>query len=77
MRAVKSLDTTPETPSGSCSTVSATLPSAPSDLLCSREIVFSGRRRLVFVHGCFWHGHRCRRGDRVPKTNTALCVPKT
>jgi len=21
------------------------------------------------VHGCFWHGHHCPRGDRVPKTN--------
>ncbi len=23
----------------------------------------------LFVHGCFWHGHKCPRGDRRPKTN--------
>lgn len=27
-------------------------------------------RVAVFVHGCFWHGHACRRGARMPKTNT-------
>jgi DNA mismatch endonuclease (patch repair protein) len=26
------------------------------------------RRRAIFVHGCFWHGHDCRRGT-IPKTN--------
>jgi DNA mismatch endonuclease, patch repair protein len=24
---------------------------------------------VIFVHGCFWHGHHCPRGDRVPRTN--------
>ncbi|MGD1105522.1 MAG: hypothetical protein ABR865_00640 [Terracidiphilus sp.] len=24
----------------------------------------------IFVHGCFWHGHGCPRGARLPKTNT-------
>lgn len=24
---------------------------------------------VIFVHGCFWHGHRCSKGDRLPKTN--------
>ncbi|TES81935.1 hypothetical protein E2P84_05385 [Burkholderia cepacia] len=28
------------------------------------------RRKVIFVHGCFWHGHACKRGARVPKTNT-------
>ena len=28
-----------------------------------------GRRLAVFVHGCFWHGHDCARGARVPKAN--------
>jgi DNA mismatch endonuclease (patch repair protein) len=25
------------------------------------DIVFRRRRRVIFVHGCFWHGHDCRR----------------
>jgi DNA mismatch endonuclease (patch repair protein) len=33
------------------------------------DIVMPGRRLAVFVHGCFWHGHDCARGARVPKAN--------
>ncbi len=33
------------------------------------DMVFPGRRKVIFVHGCFWHGHTCARGSRVPKTN--------
>ncbi len=39
------------------------------DLPGSPDVVMSGRRLAVFVHGCFWHGHDCRRGDRPPKAN--------
>ncbi len=35
----------------------------------SPDLVFSGRRSVIFVHGCFWHGHDCRRGSRQPKDN--------
>ena len=28
-----------------------------------------GRKLALFVHGCFWHGHDCPRGARVPKQN--------
>jgi DNA mismatch endonuclease (patch repair protein) len=34
------------------------------------DLVFPGRRKIIFVHGCFWHGHPCKRGARMPKTNT-------
>ena len=33
------------------------------------DLVFLGRRKVIFVHGCFWHGHDCPRGNRLPKTN--------
>jgi len=32
------------------------------------DIVFRPRKRVIFVHGCFWHQHRCPRGNRQPKT---------
>lgn len=32
------------------------------------DIVLAKYKTVVFVHGCFWHGHRCRRGKR-PATN--------
>lgn len=35
------------------------------------DLVFSTLRKVVFVHGCFWHGHDCKRGAREPKTNAA------
>lgn len=34
------------------------------------DIVFPGRRKVIFVNGCFWHGHTCPIGARLPKTNT-------
>jgi DNA mismatch endonuclease (patch repair protein) len=34
------------------------------------DLVFVSRRKIVFVHGCFWHAHECRRGRRIPASNT-------
>ncbi len=39
------------------------------DLPGSPDVVFAGRKLALFVHGCFWHGHDCKRGAREPKTN--------
>lgn len=39
------------------------------DLPGQPDIVFIGRRLVIFVHGCFWHGHDCARGARAPKAN--------
>ncbi len=39
------------------------------DLPGSPDLVFAGRQAVIFVHGCFWHGHDCARGSRQPKTN--------
>ena len=39
------------------------------DLPGKPDIVFGPRRKVIFVHGCFWHGHSCMRGNRAPKTN--------
>ncbi|MGQ9915735.1 MAG: very short patch repair endonuclease [Thermogutta sp.] len=30
------------------------------------DLVFPSRRRVIFVNGCFWHRHRCRRGQSLP-----------
>ena len=39
------------------------------DLPGSPDIVLGPRRLAIFVHGCFWHGHGCKRGAREPKAN--------
>ena len=33
------------------------------------DLIFPSRRKALFVHGCFWHGHDCIRGKRIPKDN--------
>ncbi|WP_428151737.1 very short patch repair endonuclease [Brevundimonas sp.] len=40
------------------------------------DIVMQGRRTVVFVHGCFWHGHDCARGSRKPKANADYWTAK-
>ncbi|MBN1902753.1 DNA mismatch endonuclease Vsr [Candidatus Sumerlaeota bacterium] len=39
------------------------------DLPGKPDIVFPSRKKIIFVHGCFWHGHNCRSGQNQPKTN--------
>ena len=39
------------------------------DLPGAPDVVMAGRKLAIFVHGCFWHGHDCARGARVPKQN--------
>jgi DNA mismatch endonuclease (patch repair protein) len=46
------------------------------DLPGNPDIAFVGRKKAIFVHGCFWHGHGCKRGARVPKSNTDYWVAK-
>jgi len=47
-----------------------------SDLPGSPDLTFARLRKAIFVHGCFWHQHRCARGQRQPATNVAYWSPK-
>lgn len=49
-------------------TCSSTLPGRPD---------ISNRKKgwCIFVHGCFWHGHNCKRG-RLPRVNLQFWEPK-
>ena len=42
----------------------------------SPDIVLPKHRTVVFVHGCFWHGHEGCKEYTVPKTNTEFWVKK-
>lgn len=42
----------------------------------SPDMVFPGRRKVIFVHGCFWHSHRCQGPSRKPKSNLEYWIPK-
>lgn len=39
------------------------------DLPGHPDMVLTRHHKIIFVHGCFWHMHRCRYGRVVPKTN--------
>lgn len=77
MRSVRSANTSPElivrrlvhSMAFRYSLHSASLPGKP-------DIVLNSRRKIIFVHGCFWHKHRCRRGSRVPITNRSYWEEK-
>lgn len=45
------------------------------DLPGTPDIVLPGRAAVVFVHGCFWHGHACKR-TKMPKTREDYWVEK-
>lgn len=40
------------------------------DLPGRPDLVFPARRKVILVHGCFWHWHGCKR-SRMPKSNEA------
>lgn len=46
------------------------------DLPGSPDIAFTSRKMVIFVNGCFWHGHACANGMRQPKTNVNYWQPK-
>lgn len=39
------------------------------------DLVFLGRKKVIFVHGCFWHFHGCQKGQ-PPKTRLDYWLPK-
>lgn len=48
------------------------------DLPGKPDLVFPGRRKVIFVHGCFWHRHgdpACRLA-RLPKSRLDFWLPK-
>jgi len=79
MRAVKSRGTAPEL---AVRTAARTLGFARryrlngAGLPGKPDLVFGALRKAVFVHGCFWHGHDCKRGARAPKDNAVYWTAK-
>lgn len=46
------------------------------DLPGRPDIVLPKYHAVVFINGCFWHGHNCKRSGTLPKTNTAFWKEK-
>ena len=39
------------------------------------DLVFGPRKKVIFVHGCFWHAHNCKNG-RMPESRRGYWIPK-
>lgn len=77
MRAVKSRDTVPELIVRSLAhRMGYRFRVCRRDLPGSPDVVFPRLRKVIFVHGCFWHGHDCGQGVRVPAHNRAYWEKK-
>jgi DNA mismatch endonuclease (patch repair protein) len=46
------------------------------DLPGTPDLVFAGLRKVIFVHGCFWHRHDCVAGHKRPSANSHYWEPK-
>ena len=46
------------------------------DLPGKPDLVLPRHKKVILVHGCFWHMHQCRYGRVVPKTNTEFWQTK-
>lgn len=46
-----------------------TLPGQP-------DLVFKGRKKVIFIHGCFWHQHSGCKIAHIPESNHEYWVPK-
>ncbi len=40
------------------------------------DLVLQRHKKIILVHGCFWHMHDCKRGNVTPKTNADYWQPK-
>lgn len=46
------------------------------DLPGKPDMVFRSRRKVIFVHGCFWHRHEGCKNARLPKSRLDFWLPK-
>ena len=46
------------------------------DLAGKPDLVFPSRRKVIFVHGCFWHRHKGCQDGRTPKSNLVYWCSK-
>jgi DNA mismatch endonuclease (patch repair protein) len=40
------------------------------------DLVFPKRKKVIFIHGCFWHRHICKQGRPLPATRAEFWQKK-
>ena len=77
MRAIRSKDTKPErTVRRILHMMGYRFRLHAKDLRGKPDVVFRKRRAVIFVHGCYWHGHDCRIAGKPAQSNTGYWGPK-
>jgi DNA mismatch endonuclease, patch repair protein len=77
MAAIKGKDTRPEIAVRSMlDTLNVKYELHRADLPGKPDIVLPRRKKIIFVHGCFWHVHRCRYGKVKPASNSKFWSDK-
>lgn len=46
------------------------------DVIGNPDLAFIGKKRAIFLHGCFWHRHDCFNGRRLPKSRLEFWTDK-
>lgn len=76
MQSVKTKDTGPETAvRKSLFALGYRFRLHRKDLPGTPDIIFPVRKKAIFVHGCYWHGHNCSKG-KASKSRTEYWGPK-
>ena len=76
MRAIRSKDTLPELAVRSLvHKLGYRFRLHRKDLPGKPDLAFPVRRKVIFVHGCYWHSHGCKTG-LIPKSNRDFWLPK-
>lgn len=47
-----------------------------SNLPGKPDLVFPSKRKVIFIHGCFWHRHDCSKGKSLPSNNSEFWQKK-
>lgn len=77
MRAVKGKDTTPEMVVRRLTHRLGFRYRLHDDALPGKpDLVFPARKKVIFVHGCFWHRHNCKAVRKQPSKNLDYWLPK-
>jgi DNA mismatch endonuclease (patch repair protein) len=77
MRAIRSKDTSPEVALRSLvHRLGYRFRLHRKDLPGRPDLVFPGRRKVIFAHGCFWHQHPGCREGRIPGSRLDYWEPK-
>ncbi len=76
MRAIRSKDTSPEkTVRSLVHRLGFRFRIHRKDLPGTPDMVFPSKHKVIFVHGCFWHSHDCKRAG-VPRANRDFWLEK-